>query len=298
MKIKTKLKFKPKTSFAFLIIGIFIVGGITVGSNDVDGVLFSLTDPGKPVPGIDCWAKASTSFGGDEVAKSSFLSNSPTFDLTTITSETDISGDFTHDGRIRCTFPIADESNTTLPLIVAKNSVFKISVYAYEEGIDDKQLVFSQTKTLDKDVELLWNTESDFVSFDVPLKNVVDGLKSGKYEATAEFRIEGTPIMGYKGSVSNNFSWQFPIQENNIRTWVDFPIDKTTAKVTGVIDNGKNVNLEIRDSENKSGDDATEFIECLKVMNTECLFNEKFNTYWMVIGVGGLGLMYMERSRQ
>lgn len=276
-----------------------MIGGIHVGSNDVSGVMFSLTDPGQKVPGIDCWAKASTLFNGDEVAKSSFLADSPTFNFATVNAGDDISDKITHDGKIRCTFPIADESNTTLPLVIKASSQFKVSVYAYEKGIDNKQLVFTQVKTVQEDVPLLWNTENTFISFDIPMSNIIDGLKIGEYDATVETRVEGTAKMYYQDfEVSDSLLWKYPIEQNEITTWFDFPLNKISGSVGGIKDDGTFEKPPIKNVDDKSNDDITEFVECAKAMNTECLFNEKFNTIWIVLGVGVFGLMYMERSRQ
>ncbi len=294
-----KLKFKPKITAVFFVIAILVVGAVHVGSNDVSGVLFSLTSPGNDVPGIDCWAKASTYYNGDEVAKSSFLANPPTFNLASVSTGDVISDVITHDGKIRCTFPIADESNTTLPLVIKAGSSFKVSVYAYEKGIDDKQLVFTQVKTVPNDVPLLWNTENTFVSFNVPMGDVISGLKLGAYDATVETRIEGTAQMYYADIVvADSTLWKFPIEQTDITTWFDFPLNKLSGKVGGVTAGGVFDKPDVKNVDDKSNDDITEFIECAKAMNTECLFNEKYNVYWMIIGVAVVGSMYMERSRQ
>jgi hypothetical protein len=311
-----KLKFKPKTSFIFLIIGTFVVGGIAVGSNEVDGVLFSLAGTGTEVPDVDCWGKTQSTFGVDDndnpivLENSSFLSAPPLFDFITIGGETPTSADvITHFLKQRCTFPTGNSDNTDLPLVVKAGSAFKVSVYAYEEGVDNKELVFTQTKTVPSDVELLWNTESILMDFDIPLKNIIDGLKVGEYEATAEIVVEGTARMNYKGIQTHSSSnWQFEYEATDVRTWIDFPIKKTSTATVKVVTGGtgsgsdsqvfdKN-NLGSKNINDKSNDDLTEFIECAKIMNTECMFHEKYNSLWMVIGVGVVGMAYMERSRQ
>lgn len=307
MKGKKKFKFQPKLAFLFAIIAGTFLGSVSIFSNEVDGVLFSLTG-NTEVPDVDCWGKTTSSLDGLLLEKSSFLSGHPTFNLITIGDETPTTADIIdYEGFLRCTFPTGNSENTSLPLVIAKGSSFKVSVYAYEKNVDEKQLVFTETKTVNQDVILLWNTESKFISFEVPLKNILEGLKAGEYEATAELRLEGTAIMNYQGFTDQHqaINWQFKFEQDDVRNWIDFPINKAPGATVSV--GGSSSGSDSRqvfdspDTKNindHSNDDLTEFIECAKIMNTECLFNEKFNGYWMVIGMVGIVGVFMERSRQ
>jgi hypothetical protein len=297
-----KFKFNPKHSLLILTISVILVGGVYMGSNEVNGVLFTVTDTvgDRSVADVDCWGKSTDSIGGEEIAKSSFLAGHPTFDFVTVTSETDTSETtIQHDLKQRCTFPTGNSETTSLPIVVKAGSEFKVSVYAYEKGVDAKQLVFTQTKKVQSDVELFWNTEATFLTFDVPLENIVDGLKIGKYQAQVEIQTEGTAKMYYKDIVASDDSlWKYPFENNDIRTFFDFPIDKKTGKVGGIQDGTVFDKPPIKDTSSKSNDDITEFIECAKIMNTECLFNEKFNTIWTGLIILGAGVFIVERNRE